>query len=52
MEIQRIVAENPPLVNIYWRLNGIVADGRLSGVKLPADVYYDLRYMYMVLDEG
>ena len=49
-EMQEMVAADPPIVNVFWRLNGIVAQGNVGGLHLPPDVYYDLRYAYQLID--
>jgi ABC-type transport system substrate-binding protein len=49
-ELQEIVAKDPPIVNAFWRLNGIVAVNSIGGMHLPPDVYYDLRYIYQLVD--
>jgi len=50
MRIQEIIAEDPPIFNVFWRLNGIVGAKGIGGMFMPADVYYDLRYIYWNLD--
>ena len=52
MKIQEIIAEDPPGINIFWRLNGIVSAKGVGGVSIPPDHHRtDLRYAYMVLDD-
>ena len=51
MKIQEIIAEDPPGVNIFWRLNGIVSAKGVGGVSIPPDHHRtDLRYAYMVIE--
>lgn len=47
-ELQEIVAEDPPIVNLFWHRNCIVAVNNIGGMYLPEDVFYDLRYIYML----
>jgi len=47
-QMQEIIAQDPPLINVFWRLNGIVAASNVGGLHLPGDVYYDLRYAYVL----
>lgn len=51
LKIQEIIAEDPPGVNIFWRLNGIVSVKGVGGVDIPPDHHRtDLRYAYMIID--
>ena len=52
MRIQEIMAEDPPAINLFWRLNGIVSAKGVGGVLIPHDHHRsDLRYAYMALDD-
>ena len=50
MEVQRLIAEDPPFFNLFWRLSAIVADKGVGGFTMPADAAYDLRYMYWQIE--
>jgi peptide/nickel transport system substrate-binding protein len=50
MELQRIVAEDPPIVNVFWRVNAIIAADGVGGFTLPSDNHHaDLRGTFRVL---
>jgi peptide/nickel transport system substrate-binding protein len=50
-QIQALVAEDMPFVNIFWRLNGIVGRKGVGGLKLPSDTHQtDLRGLYWIID--
>ena len=49
-EIQEVVAEDTPLVNLFWHNNCMVLLNSIGGLYLPKDVWYDLRYAYMLVD--
>ena len=51
MEIQRLVAADPPWFNINFSQKIIVGAKGIGGFGLPADTFYDLRYMYLQLDD-
>ena len=51
MRIQEIVAEDPPFLQVFWRINGTVAASGLGGIRLPADnLQNDFREIFMVID--
>ena len=51
MEIQEIIAEDPPLVNIHWRKNPIIGARGVGGMYLPNDHHHtDLRGVFWDLD--
>jgi ABC-type transport system substrate-binding protein len=50
MRMQEIVAEDPPFVNVFWRLNGVVAAKGLGGVHLSSDnMQHDMREIYLIV---
>ena len=50
-KMQEIIAEDPPYVTVFWRINGIVAARGVGGLKMPADhMSTDLRQIYWILD--
>jgi len=52
MDIQRIIAEDPPYVNAFWRILPIVAANGVGGVSVNSDtVMIDMRYMFKVIDD-
>jgi len=50
-QIQRILAEDPPRINLFWRLNAAVAVHGIGGFSLPSTALYDFRYLYWDLDQ-
>ena len=49
--VQEIVAEDPPYLQLFWRLNTIIAAQGLGGVVTPADnLQNDFRQIFMLLD--
>ena len=48
--IQAIIAEDPPVVNLFWHNNCMVLVNSIGGLYLPKDVWYDLRYAYRLVD--
>jgi len=49
--IQEIVAEDPPFLQVFWRINGTVAADGLGGIRLPADnLQNDFRQIFKVVD--
>ena len=50
-EIQSILAEDPPFVNLFWILQTVVGVKGIGGFNLPADSFYDLRYIYLQLED-
>jgi len=50
-EIQMLVNEDLPFINIFWRMNGIVGVKGLGGLKLPSDTLQtDLRGVFWIID--
>jgi len=50
MRIQEIVAEDPPFLQVFWRINGTVAVNGLGGIRLPADnLQNDFREIFHVI---
>lgn len=50
-ELQAIAAADPPCINVFWRLQGMVGCKGIGGLVLRADNYFDLRYIYWILDD-
>jgi len=51
MEIQRIIAEDPPIINVFWRVNAVVSAAGVGGFTLPSDHHHiDLRGIFWDLD--
>ena len=51
MEIQRLVAEDPPAFGIMWRYNSIVSVRGVGGLTIQTDTNYDLRWLFWQIDE-
>jgi len=49
-QIQRVIAEDPPRINLFWRMNAAVAVPGIGGFTLPSTALYDFRYLYWDLD--
>ena len=50
LEIQRLVAEDPPRLNLFWRMNAAVAVPGIGGFALPSTALYDFRYLYWQIE--
>ena len=51
MRVQELIAADPAYVQVFWRINGVVAASGLGGVVLPADnVQVDLREIFFVVE--
>ena len=50
MEIQAIVAEDPPYFNIWWNVVPNIGVKGIGGFTQPGDNSYDLRYMYWQIE--
>ena len=50
-EIQEIIAEDMPYINLFWKLQFCVAVKGVGGASLNSDMYHDFRYIYQVLDD-
>ena len=50
-EVQRIIAEDLPFFNLFWTAAIHVGVKGIGGFNLPADMYYDLRYIYWQLED-
>lgn len=48
-ELQTLVAKNPPAFNLFWLVNEACCVKGVGGMKLWADSYFDLRYIYKVV---
>jgi peptide/nickel transport system substrate-binding protein len=44
-EMQQIVADDIPEVNLYWRIQALVCDKGVEGMFLPPSAMFDYRYM-------
>jgi peptide/nickel transport system substrate-binding protein len=44
-EMQQIVADDIPEVNLFWRTQAVVCDKNIEGMFLPPSAMYDFRYM-------
>ena len=51
MEIQEIIAEDPPFFNIWWNIVPNVGVKGIGGFAQPADASYNLRYLYWQLED-
>jgi len=50
LRIQEIVADYIPFINMYWRINGILAVRGIGGLTLPSDHHQtDLRQLFHVI---
>jgi peptide/nickel transport system substrate-binding protein len=50
-DLQRLIAEDPPFFNVFWRLNPLVTVNGVGGMALGYDsLQYNLRGIYKVLD--
>ena len=50
MRLQEIVAEDIPFINVFWRINGILAANGIGGLRLPPDNQQaDMRELFMVI---
>ena len=50
LRIQEVVAEYIPFINMYWRINGILAARGVGGLNLPSDHHQtDLRQIFHVI---
>ena len=50
MRLQEIVAEDPPFLQTYWRINAVVAAEGIGGVRLNSDnLQTDMRQMYQII---
>jgi peptide/nickel transport system substrate-binding protein len=48
--IQEIIAEDPPFLQVFWRINGTVAAQGIGGIRLPADnLQNDFREIYYII---
>ena len=45
MHIQEIIAEDPPYFNLFWLVQMAACVKGVGGMVLPADSYFDLRYI-------
>lgn len=50
-QIQEIVAEDMPYINLYYRMQSVVASSDVGGIIVNADMYYDFRSIFKVLDD-
>jgi len=51
MRMQEIIAEDPPIMNIFWRVNATVAANGIGGLGMPADLaLLDLREVFLIVD--
>jgi len=50
MELQEIISQNPPALNIFWRLNGVAARTNMGGFNLRSDMMYNLRGIFRIAD--
>jgi len=52
MHLQEYIADDPPHINVFWRLNGVAAINGIDGMRLGYDaVQYNLRGIYRVLED-
>ena len=50
MKIQEIIAEDPPYFNLYWLQHMAACVKGVGGMVLSPDSYFDLRYIYKIID--
>ena len=48
--LQYHISLDPPVLNIFWRLNGVVARTGMGGMHLRSDMQYNLRGIFRVVD--
>jgi len=52
MHIQEYIAQDPPMINLFWRLNAVSAIYGVGGINLGYDTLrYDLRGVFRVLHD-
>jgi len=50
VRMQEIVAEDVPYINVFWRINGILAANGIGGIRLPPDNQQaDLREVFYIV---
>lgn len=50
MEMQEIIAQDPPYFSMYWLQHMAACVKGVGGMVLSADSYFDLRYIYKIID--
>ena len=50
MQIQELISQDPPYFNLFWLVQMAACVKGVGGMVLPADSYFDLRYMYKIID--
>jgi len=50
MQIQEFIAQDPPYFNLFWLQHMAACVKGVGGMVLPADSYFDLRYIYKIID--
>ena len=51
MQIQEILAEDLPIINIYYRLQAPVSSSKIGGIIINPDQNHDFRGIFLVLDD-
>ena len=50
MQIQEFISQDPPYFNLFWLQHMAACVKGVGGMVLPADSYFDLRYIYKIID--
>ena len=50
LEIQEFIAQDPPYINLFWLQHMAACVKGVGGMVLPADSFFDLTYIYKIID--
>jgi peptide/nickel transport system substrate-binding protein len=50
MDLQEMIAEDLPALNLFWRLNGVTTRTGMGGMNLRSDMMYNLRGVFRLAD--
>ena len=50
LELQEFIAKDPPYINLFWLQHMAACVKGVGGMVLPADSYFDLTYIYKIID--
>jgi peptide/nickel transport system substrate-binding protein len=49
-QLQELIAKDPPYLNLFWLVNEAACVKGVDGMVLSPDSYFDLRYIYKVVE--
>ena len=50
-QVQEIVAEDLPYLNLYWMRRSVVTNSKLGGILINTDLCHDFRGIFLVVDD-